>query len=50
MIKDLRLPARATLRELENKAKSAPEDVDLQRKVFLFRALKEPESGTYLLQ
>ncbi len=43
MIKDLRLPARATLRELEDRAKSAPADADLQRKVFLFRALKEPE-------
>lgn len=43
MIKDLQLPARATLKELEDKAKSAPANADLQRKVFLFRALKEPE-------
>jgi len=43
MINDLRLPARATLRQLEDRAKSTPTDADLQRKVFLFRALKEPE-------
>lgn len=43
MIKDLRLPARVTLGELEEKAQSTPADADLQRKVFLYRALKEPE-------
>jgi phage protein D len=43
MLKNLQLPARATLGELEEKAKSAPANADLQRKVFLFRALKEPE-------
>jgi hypothetical protein len=42
MLKNLQLPARATLGELEEKAKSAPANADLQRKVFLFRALKEP--------
>jgi hypothetical protein len=43
MIKDLQLPARATLEELEEKAKSAPTNADLQRKMFLFRALKGSE-------
>lgn len=43
MIKDLQLPALATLKEMEDKAKLAPANADLQRKVFLFRALKGPE-------
>jgi hypothetical protein len=43
MIKDLRLPERTTLRQLEDKAKSTPANADLQRKVFLFRALKGSE-------
>jgi hypothetical protein len=43
MIKDLQLPSRATLGQLEEKAKADPANADLQRKVFLFRALKEPE-------
>lgn len=42
IMKDLRLPPRTTLGQLERDAKTAPEDSELQRKVYLFRALKKP--------
>ena len=44
MIKDLRLPPRTTLEQLEKQAETAPENSELQRKVFLYRALKQPDS------
>ncbi len=43
MIKDLQLPQRTTLKELEQKAKSAPADAEIQRQAFLYRALKGSE-------
>ena len=43
IIKDLRLPPRVTLEQLEKEAKRAPENSQLQRKVFLYRALRHPE-------
>ena len=43
MINNLQVPSRTTLKQLEEEAKAAPSDTNLQRKVFLYRALKEPE-------
>jgi hypothetical protein len=43
IVKDLRLPPRTTLEQLEEQAKRAPENYDLQRKLFLYRGLKRPE-------
>ena len=45
IIKDLRLPTDVTLEQLEQKAEASPENADLQRKVFLYRWLKRPESN-----
>ena len=44
IIKDLRLPLRTTLEQLEKQAEKAPGNSELQRKVFLYRALKQPAS------
>jgi hypothetical protein len=43
ILKDLRLPPRTTLEQLEEQAKRAPENSDLQRRLFLFRELKRPD-------
>ena len=43
IVKDLRLPPRTTLEQLEEQAKRAPENSDLQRKLFLYRELKRPD-------
>jgi hypothetical protein len=43
MVKNLRLAPRTTLEQLELEAKKAPENQDLQRKLFLYRALNRPE-------
>jgi hypothetical protein len=42
IIKELRLPPRTTLGQLERDAKTEPENSELQRKMYLFRALKKP--------
>lgn len=43
IIKELRIPTRTTLGQLEREAKTSPENSELQRKVYLFRALKKPD-------
>lgn len=43
VIKNLRLPANTTLEQLEQKANASPGNVDLQKKVFLYRWLKKPD-------
>jgi len=43
IVKGLRLPPRTTVEQLEEQAKTAPENHDLQRKLFLYRALNRPE-------
>lgn len=43
IVKDLRLPPRTTLEQLEDQAKKSPENSDLQRKLFLYRELKRPD-------
>jgi hypothetical protein len=42
IIKDLRLPSRVTLKQLEQEAKTTPENSDVHKNLYLFRALKKP--------
>jgi hydroxylamine reductase (hybrid-cluster protein) len=42
IIKGLQLPSKVTLENLENEAKSNPENSDIQRKLYLYRVLKRP--------
>jgi hypothetical protein len=43
IIKELRLPPRTTLHQLEKEAKTTPENSELQRKLLIFRGLKKPD-------
>jgi hypothetical protein len=40
VIQDLNLPSRATVQDLEMQVRSKPESVDMQKKLYLYRALK----------
>jgi hypothetical protein len=42
ILKDLRLPSRVTLKQLEQEAKTTPENSAVQKNLYLFRALKKP--------
>ena len=42
IIRDLRLPARTTIKQLEQEAKTSPENSEVQKNLYLFRALKKP--------
>jgi len=42
IIKDLRLPSRVTLKQLEQEAKTTPENSEVHKNLYLFRALKKP--------
>ena len=43
IVKDLRLPPSTTIEQLEQRAEREPGNSDLQRKLFLYRALRHPE-------
>lgn len=43
IVKDLRLPSSTTIEQLEQRAEREPENSDLQRKLFLYRALKRTD-------
>ena len=43
IVKNLRLPPSTTIEQLEQRAEREPGNSDLQRKLFLYRALKQPD-------
>ena len=43
IVKDLRLPPSTTIEQLEQRAEREPGNSDLQKKLFLYRALKQPD-------
>ena len=42
IMRDLRLPSRTTLKQLEQEAKTTPENSEVHKNLYLFRALKKP--------
>ncbi len=43
IMRELNLPDRSDLRQLESRAVQEPENLELQKQVYLFRALKQPD-------